>query len=166
MLNRRAWLATAGGTLAFTIARQLTGQTMLVTSRTVAPTPRTLPAMHAYIMPKCDCCEKWVDRMRAYGFSVTSEVVKDQTVVRERLGVAPNANANCHTSVVSNYVIEGHVPADLIERLINEQSPLRGLAVNGMPGGAPGMETPGVAAEHYDVLAFDNAGKFHVYASR
>ncbi len=122
--------------------------------------------MHTYVMPKCDCCDKWVDAMRAYGFPMTSEVVPDQTVVRVRLGVGPNAKANCHTSVVSSYVIDGHVPGDLIERLINEKSQLRGLAVNGMTGGAPGMEMLGMPAEHYDVLAFDSAGHFSVHASR
>ena len=78
----------------------------------------------------------------------------------------PRALQSCHTAVVEGYVIEGHVPADLIDRLLRERPSVVGLAVPGMPVGSPGMEAPGRAAERYQVLAFDQKGRTTVYASR
>ena len=78
----------------------------------------------------------------------------------------PRALQSCHTAVVEGYVIEGHVPADLIDRLLRERPSVVGLAVPGMPVGSPGMETPGQAAERYQVLAFDQKGRTTVFASR
>ena len=78
----------------------------------------------------------------------------------------PRALQSCHTAVVEGYVIEGHVPADLIDRLLRERPSVVGLAVPGMPVGSPGMEAPGQAAERYQVLAFDQKGRTTVYASR
>ena len=78
----------------------------------------------------------------------------------------PRALQSCHTAVVEGYVIEGHVPADLIDRLLRERPSVVGLAVPGMPIGSPGMEAPGQAAERYQVLAFDQKGRTTVYASR
>lgn len=78
----------------------------------------------------------------------------------------PQALHSCHTAVVDGYVIEGHVPADLIDRLLRERPAVVGLAVPGMPIGSPGMEAPGQAAERYQVLTFDQEGRTTVYASR
>ncbi len=78
----------------------------------------------------------------------------------------PRALQSCHTAVVEGYVIEGHVPADLIDRLLRERPSVVGLAVPGMPVGSPGMEAPGRAAERYQVLTFDQKGRTTVYASR
>ena len=78
----------------------------------------------------------------------------------------PRALQSCHTAVVEGYVIEGHVPADLIDRLLRERPSVVGLAVPGMPVGSPGMEAPGQVAERYQVLAFDQKGRTTVYASR
>jgi len=78
----------------------------------------------------------------------------------------PRALQSCHTAVVEGYVIEGHVPADLIDRLLRERPSVVGLAVPGMPVGSPGMEVPGRAAERYQVLAFDQKGRITVFASR
>ena len=85
--------------------------------------------------------------------------------VKRKLGVPP-ALQSCHTAVVEGYVIEGHVPADLIDRLLRERPSVVGLAVPGMPVGSPGMETPGQAAERYQVLAFDQKGRTTVFATR
>jgi hypothetical protein len=85
--------------------------------------------------------------------------------VKRKLGV-PQALHSCHTAVVDGYVIEGHVPADLIDRLLRERPAVVGLAVPGMPIGSPGMEAPGQAAERYQVLTFDQEGRTTVYASR
>jgi len=78
----------------------------------------------------------------------------------------PRALQSCHTAVVEGYVIEGHVPADLVDRLLRERPSVVGLAVPGMPVGSPGMEAPGQAPERYQVLAFDQKGRTTVYASR
>jgi len=78
----------------------------------------------------------------------------------------PRALQSCHTAVVEGYVIEGHVPADVIDRLLRERPSVVGLAVPGMPVGSPGMEAPGQASERYQVLAFDQKGRTTVYASR
>jgi hypothetical protein len=78
----------------------------------------------------------------------------------------PKSLESCHTGVVEGYVVEGHVPADLIDRLLKERPPIAGIAVPGMPIGSPGMESPGRPADRYQVLAFDRTGKTTVFASR
>ncbi len=78
----------------------------------------------------------------------------------------PKNLESCHTGVVEGYLVEGHVPADLIDRLLKERPAIAGIAVPGMPIGSPGMESPGRAAERYQILAFDRAGKTTVYATR
>jgi hypothetical protein len=91
--------------------------------------------------------------------------VNDLAPIKRRLGV-PAALQSCHTAVVDGYVIEGHVPSDVIDRFLRERPAMVGLAVPGMPIGSPGMETPGQAPERYQVLAFDQKGRTTVYASR
>ena len=91
--------------------------------------------------------------------------MNDLAPVKRKLGVPP-ALQSCHTAVVEGYVIEGHVPADLIDRLLRERPSVVGLAVPGMPVGSPGMETPGQAADRYQVLAFDQKGRTTVFATR
>jgi len=91
--------------------------------------------------------------------------VHDLTPIKRKLGV-PAALQSCHTAVVEGYVLEGHVPADLIDRLLRQRPAVVGLAVPGMPAGSPGMEVPGQPPERYDVLAFDQKGRVTVYASR
>lgn len=78
----------------------------------------------------------------------------------------PPALQSCHTGVVDGYVIEGHVPADLIDRLLRDRPPVVGLVVPGMPVGSPGMEAAGQKPERYQVLAFDRKGQTTLYASR
>ena len=103
--------------------------------------------------------------LRANGYPVKTEDVEDLAPIKRKLGV-PRALQSCHTAVVEGYVIEGHVPADLIDRLLAERPKVAGLAVPGMPVGSPGMEAPGQAAERYQVLAFDQKGRTSVFASR
>ena len=91
--------------------------------------------------------------------------MNDLAPVKRKLGVPP-ALQSCHTAVVEGYVIEGHVPADLIDRLLRERPSVVGLAVPGMPVGSPGMEAPGQAAERYQVVAFDQKGRSTVFATR
>ncbi len=100
--------------------------------------------------------------MRDKGFKVTTEYVSDLTSIKINHGVTPEL-AGCHTAVVEGYVIEGHVPASEIYRLLEERPGVVGLSVPGMPGGSPGME--GAPAENYQVLTFDRDGRREVYAS-
>jgi hypothetical protein len=85
--------------------------------------------------------------------------------LRRRLGVPP-AVASCHIALVGDYVVEGHVPADIIDRILRERPPIAGVAVPGMPPGSPGMEVPGQAPQRFQVLAFDRAGRTTVFDSR
>ncbi len=85
--------------------------------------------------------------------------------VKRKHGVARELEG-CHTAVVDGYVIEGHVPADLVHKLLDERPAVAGLSVPGMPIGSPGMEIPGRAPERYQVLAFDASGDVEVYANR
>ena len=123
---------------------------------------RTAPSVTVYKSPTCGCCTKWVDHMRANGFDVTAQNVEDMAPVKQKYGVPPKAES-CHTSVVAGYVIEGHVPADLVKRLLAERPKVVGLAVPGMPASAPGMDIPGQA---YTIVGFDRAGQLTVYERR
>ena len=88
----------------------------------------------------------------------------DLTPVKQQYGVDATLES-CHTAIVDGYVIEGHVPAKEIQRLVAERPPIVGLAVPGMPVGSPGMEMAGYAADPYDVIAFEQSGKQQVFAS-
>ncbi len=120
------------------------------------------PEALVYKSPYCGCCVKWIEHLEAHGYTVETVDSSDMNAVKKRLGV-PKALASCHTAVVNGtYVIEGHVPAEDIRRLFESGSDAHGLAVPGMPGGSPGMES--APAVPYDVLLFDAEGKTEVYA--
>jgi hypothetical protein len=106
-----------------------------------------------------------VDHLQAHGFAVEKRDVSETQLhaIKTQYGV-PTALFACHTALIGDYVIEGHVPADLIVRLLHEKPAVRGLAVPGMPTGAPGMEGP--SPEPYDIFTFDRAGTVRVYAHR
>ncbi len=106
-----------------------------------------------------------MDHLRKSGFPVTVRDVRDVTAVKRQHGVPPSLDA-CHTAVVEGYVVEGHVPADLIDRVLRERPKIAGLAVPGMPPGSPGMETAGGAAERFQVYAFTKDGRTSVFATR
>lgn len=106
-----------------------------------------------YRDPSCDCCGRWVDHLRQNGFVVNVAESNDMQSVKRAAGVPPEL-ASCHTAKIGGYVIEGHVPASAIKRLIAEKPQARGLAVPGMPAGSPGME--GATPVAYDVMLFDN----------
>jgi hypothetical protein len=120
--------------------------------------------MMVYKTPTCGCCKNWVAHVKAQGFDPTVTDLPDVSGIRSKLGVPPHLSS-CHTATVGGYVIEGHVPADLIHKLLKERPKVTGLAVPGMPQGSPGMEQGGMK-DPYDVLTFDPFGNTKVYASR
>ena len=124
-----------------------------------------LPEVVVYKSPTCGCCTEWVAHLRRHGFPVRSEDVAELQPVKARHGV-PEELQSCHTALVGGYVVEGHVPADLVERLLRERPKVAGIAVPGMPVGSPGMEVPGARAERYRVLTFDRGGRTGVFATR
>lgn len=102
----------------------------------------TLPKMTVTRDPNCGCCHGWVTHVRAAGFSVEMVEIADVMPLKTRLGV-PDGLMSCHTAEIGGYVVEGHVPADAIKRLLIERPKVTGLAVAGMPVGSPGMQVPG-----------------------
>jgi len=140
------------------------GLALIITmaSGTAPLAQRTALKITTYKSPTCGCCSKWVDHMRANGFDVTATNVEDMAAVKQKYGV-PDKAGSCHTSVVGDYVIEGHVPADVVKRLLAERPKLAGLATPGMPASAPGMDIPG---QPYTIVAFDRAGQLTVYERR
>lgn len=109
----------------------------------------------------CGCCRAWVKHLQDAGFRVRVTEVDDVAPVKRQFHVPPRLSS-CHTAVVNGYVVEGHVPAADIARMLKEQPKIRGLFVPGMPVGSPGMEGPNGA--RYEVLALDDAGKVTVFA--
>ena len=121
----------------------------------------TGPVATVYKSPTCGCCSLWGRHLEAEGFEVVAVDRDDMTVVKDSLGV-PGDLASCHTAVIDGYVVEGHVPAASIRRLLDERPDARGLAVPGMPLGSPGMEQ-GDRRQSYDVLLVDRNGEAVVF---
>jgi hypothetical protein len=134
-----------------------------------APTPSRLPLpasrfprITVFKDPNCGCCRNWVEHLRKHGFDVVSRDTSDLSGVK-RTARVPQQLLSCHTAFVGGYVIEGHVPAVDIERLLREKPKVAGVAVPGMPAGSPGMEVGG-RVDRYDVVAFGRDGSAQVYA--
>jgi len=131
---------------------------------TETATDVTKIAMVVYKTPACGCCDKWVEHLRDNDFNVEVNLVSETNSVRSRVGV-PREMASCHTAVVGDYWVEGHVPADLIHKLLAEQPEnIKGIAAPGMPQGSPGMESPNPSK--YKVLSVSDQGEVEVYAIR
>lgn len=105
--------------------------------------------------PSCGCCSAWADHLRANGFEVTVNETSELSAIKSRAGV-PGDLASCHTGNIEGYVIEGHVPAHAINRLLAEKPSAIGLAVPGMPAGSPGMNGE---PEAFDVILFDKSSR-------
>lgn len=106
-----------------------------------------------------------MDHLRAKGFQVKSQDLHDLRPIKAKYGV-PDDIAACHTGVIDGYVIEGHVPADVVMKLLRERPKIAGIGVPGMPIGSPGMESPGQPAERYTIFTFDRGKKTGVFATR
>jgi hypothetical protein len=155
MMDRRGFLAAA-----------LAGAGSLLARRAAAAVPvrapLARPPLTVYKDPSCGCCKKWVEHMQASGFTVTAHDDSDMDALKDHYGV-PSGVRSCHTALVGSYVIEGHVPASDVDRLLKEQPKAAGLAVPGMVVGSPGME--GGMAKPYAVVAFQKTGATTTFAS-
>lgn len=124
---------------------------------------QNLPVVEMTKRPNCGCCTAWADHLRAKGFEVKVTETRAMWGVKRMAGI-PEKLDSCHTATVGGYVVEGHVPADDIKRLLSERPAVKGIAVPGMPIGSPGMEM-GDRTEPYDVLSFDADGQTEVFQS-
>ena len=115
----------------------------------------------------CECCEAWESHIAEAGFVVQDHVADDMDGIKEAMGV-PADSASCHTARVSGYVVEGHVPAASIQRMLKERPEIKGLAAPGMPMGSPGMEVDGMVADPLTIFSIANNGtmvEFDFYGS-
>jgi hypothetical protein len=116
-----------------------------------------------YRSPTCECCGKWLEHMKKNNFNVKDIVTDDVQAIKNKYGV-PEAMASCHTAIVDGYVIEGHVPANDIIKLLKTKPEIIGIAVPGMPSGTPGMEM-GDRKDAYNVMSFDKENHFEIFNS-
>ena len=144
------------------LSRRTFAHRLLATSALAAAGLSALPAFAAgkkltvFKSPTCGCCQAWADHMKRASFSVEIVQAEDLSPIKARLGV-PQVLEACHTATVDGYVIEGHVPASDVARLLEERPEATGLAVPGMPVGSPGMEM-GDERDSYEVVLFGPAG--------
>ena len=155
--NRSAWRHLPAWLLAVTLSA-------CGSSATNTPTtpPAEVPPITVWKSPSCGCCGKWVEHLKEAGFDV--EVIDENAMapLKNHLGVPPDL-ASCHTAQIAGYLIEGHVPAGDLHRLLRERPKLKGLAVPGMPIGSPGMEM-GNRIDPYEVVAYLSDGQRWVYS--
>lgn len=157
-LSRRTWVGVALGGAVTALVGERWWRSANPAVIAADATPMTV-----YASPTCSCCHKWVAHLRRIGFHVTVENLVDVTPVKRQFGV-PESLWSCHTAMVQGYAVEGHVPGDLIQKVVRERPPIAGLAVPGMPSGSPGMEGPRNAS--YQVVAYSRNGDSEVYAIR
>ncbi len=153
-ISRRTWIGAAAG-----------GAALVLIGKRAWPhriAPANAPHVAVYRSPACGCCGEWIKKMESAGFTVDERSMDDLSAVKRDLGV-PQSLYACHTAESGGFVFEGHVPPDLVERMLSERPALRGLAVPGMPQSAPGMDMGHVP---YDVISFDATGRTAVYATR
>ncbi len=154
MTSRRQFLTlTGGGLLSALVSRDLLA---------FAAEPTAAEKLVVHLSPSCGCCSKWVAHMSEAGFAVELHHMSDVDAVKKEHNV-PEKLWSCHTALVGGYAVEGHVPAQVVQRLLKERPSIAGLAVAGMPMGSPGMEH-GDHKEPFEVLSFTCCGDLKVYA--
>jgi hypothetical protein len=149
MLSRREFVVSAAGLLVMSV-------------RGPGLSARPATPITIYMSRTCGCCAKWVDHVSANGFRTTVHDDEEMERIKDEMGV-PAGVRSCHTAIVGAYLIEGHVPAADIRRLLAERPKILGLAVPGMPSGTPGMAEPGAEGD-YEVLAFQSDGSTRLFA--
>jgi hypothetical protein len=138
-----------------------TGLTLALSTLAAFPA-HAAQTIEVFKAPACGCCGNWIEHLRKAGFDVKANEVTDLQANRKRLGM-PEKFASCHTAKVGNYLIEGHVPASDIKRLLKEKPKALGLAAPGMPPGSPGMDVPN--SPSYDTLLVQSDGSSKVFAT-
>ena len=123
---------------------------------------QTAPQVEMYKSPYCGCCGKWAEHMQKNGFKVVTHEVDNVPAKRKSLGM-PERLGSCHTAKIGNYLLEGHVPATDVRRLLKEKPKALGLAVPGMPAGSPGMDVP--KSPPYETLLVQSDGSTRVFAT-
>jgi hypothetical protein len=156
MIERRAFVARIAGLAAIGLTTRPLWA--VLASGPASPTP-----ISVYKSSTCGCCAKWVDHIRANGFAPTVRDEEEMDQLKDKLGVPP-AVRSCHTARVEGYLIEGHVPASDIRRLLAERPKVAGLAVPDMPPLTPGMAPPGVEPSGFDVITFEAGGHTRIFA--
>jgi hypothetical protein len=138
----------------------LAGSAVVATAQAPAP-------VEVFKSPTCGCCAKWVDHLKQHGFSVRVTDLGDQALdsLKTKHNV-PRTAQSCHTALVGGYVVEGHVPATEVRRLLKERPAVAGIAVAGMPLGSPGMEVEGRKPQTYNVISFDKQGATKVFSTQ
>lgn len=118
--------------------------------------------MTVYATPTCGCCGAWIEHMRGNGFAVEVVYRDDLTSIRAEHKL-PRELTSCHLGVVEGFAVEGHVPAQVVRRLIRERPEILGIAAPGMPAGSPGMELPDGSRTPYEVFSYDETGPVGVF---
>jgi hypothetical protein len=133
----------------------------IASAESVRPDVDPAARVKMFRSPSCSCCTKWAAHLEANGFRVESIETTDLVEIKRRYGV-PGRSEACHTAIVGGYVIEGHVPASDVKRLLREAPAVRGLVVPGMPLGSPGMES--ASPQPYSVYTFDAEGRRSLFS--
>jgi hypothetical protein len=155
-MSNKSKLGIFGGMAAFAIAATLI---LFNPKPTVADSH--LPVVTVYKSPTCGCCGKWVKHMESSGFKVISKNRKNLDPIKKQFAIKQSFQS-CHTAKIGDYVVEGHVPADDIKRMLKEKPAIDGLAVPGMPMGSPGME--GHRKDNYEVLVINKGDVTGVFS--
>ena len=134
-----------------------------VAAQTAKKAQPTAQPIVVYKTATCGCCAKWVDHLKAAGFAPTVHTLQtmDEAPVRKQI---PAPLRSCHTATLEGYLVEGHVPADVIQKLLKEKPRVQGIAVPGMPAGSPGMEVPSGQVQPYDVILVRRDGTTAVFS--
>ena len=148
----------------FALSRRSLAVGIGVSVLTACAPSRSLTKLAVFKTPTCACCTAWIDQMRQAGFEAEVTELPSLRSLRTSHGL-PDHLASCHTTLVAGYVIEGHVPADDVRRLLAERPQAVGLAVPGMPLGSPGMETPEGKRDRFETFLVLKDGKTRVFAS-
>lgn len=148
--------------LRFTISSIFIALLSIACSAEESESVSDLPIVQVYKSPTCGCCSKWISHLEANGFTVKATDVNDINLIKHSYGIPP-ALSSCHTAVVGEYLVEGHVSAEDIVQLLKQKPAIKGIAVPGMPIGSPGME--GRNPQAYDVISFDSQGETEVFSS-
>jgi len=126
-----------------------------------------IPKVFSYRSASCGCCKKWINHLRDNGLEVVDNIVEDVSVIKNQYQI-PNNLRSCHSAQIANYMIEGHVPIESINKLFREKPNINGIAVSGMPLGSPGMEMHSHDShshdyENYKVVSFSKTGKTKIF---